>query len=299
MFNEGKLLFDNIKRFRKFILNESVDNDRIVKVINANEYVYIYYAGDNTISKGFRIVRPFVLGSYTRGSSTGNTGKMVLRAWEEKGGNSDSFYELHGKKKRLNHDYFTNYNGVEPGWRLFFVDKITQMLPTGKTFDLNEDGIPPLYNPDDKDMSNIIAAIPMVKPKAVSVTGLDSLNEPDKYSQQIDKNIQNKDKSKFYDFSAGKAQKQIVKSDVETIFNLISKVKKKNPRNYIVVSDNNGNFVPKLTKFRNSISKDAYVGDLYDLYSRLVIPTQPTPISFFKQVKDSKIDQLDKKNQSF
>ena len=293
MLNEVRFLFDNIRKFRSFI-NESVDDKRIIDAINNNEYVYIYYSGDDTIQKGFRVVRPFVLGTLT-------SGNKALRAWEEKGGNSDSFYGLHGRR-RLGHEYFTDYNGTEPGWRLFLTDKITQMLPTGKNFDLSEDGIPPRYNPNDKQMTSIIASIP-INQTAVNVSGLDSLEKPDVVKQQIDKKIggsfNNQDKSKFYDFSAGKIQRQIVKDDVEKIYDLITKIKKKNPRNYLVATDKNGNFRPVLNKYRNEVPQESYVGDLYDLYSRLVLPVMPTPTTFFKNVKDKKIQQLDNKNNSF
>ncbi len=295
MLTEAKLLFDNIRKFRKGILNEAVADDRIINAINGNEYVYIYYSGDDTIQKGFRIVRPFVLGSLKNGNK-------ALRAWEEKGGNSDSFYGLHGRR-RIDHEYFTDYHGTEPGWRLFLTDKITQMLPTGKTFDLSEDGIPPKYNPNDKQMSNIIAAIPIAQQNKVNITGLDSLDEPDKYSQAVNKKIggtfKGQDKSKFYDFSAGNTQKQIVRGDVEKIYDLINKIKKKNPRNYLVATDNKGNFIPVLVKYRNEIPKESYVGDLYDLYSRLVLPVMPTPTTFFKDTQDKRKQQLDNKKKSF
>ena len=70
--NEIKIFFSNIKNLRH-LLNEGVGENDIVDAIQKHEYIYIYYAGDNTIERGYRTIRPFVLGTSTAGNK-------VLRA---------------------------------------------------------------------------------------------------------------------------------------------------------------------------------------------------------------------------
>ena len=150
MLTEIKILFNNIGHFRQ-LLKESVGDSVIVNAINDHKYLYIYYAGDNTVLKGYRTIKPFVLGTSTAGNK-------VLRAWQE-AGSSDSYAGLTGRK-REDHEYqFDQKGNMKPGWRLFRVDGITSALPTGKKFSTATNKLPPLYNPNDKQMTSIVAAV--------------------------------------------------------------------------------------------------------------------------------------------
>lgn len=292
MLRENKILKKNIKSIK--LLNEAVDGNSIENAINNYEYIYIYYSGDNTVQKGYRVVKPFVYGTYNRkDSDTENNGKFVLRAWEESG-NSDSFYGIGRKNRRQNHEYFTNYLGTSPGWRLFFVDKITSLLPTGKKFNLEKDGFPPNYKGSNDKEINVITSIPIGGSK-LSVSGLDSGIKPDIVSQNVDdKSIFGGQKNnRFYAFNAGIKQREIAKDDVQKIYNRIKNISKKNVRDYIIATDSEGNFVPLHIKYKNIISSDSYVGDLYDLYTKMGI-SQNLPSGFFDNTKNDIINKTKK-----
>jgi hypothetical protein len=287
MLKEKDILIDNIKSFR--IINEAVDGNVIEKAINDYEYLYIYYSGDKTIQKGYRVVKPFVYGTYKKG--TKNNGAYVLRAWEESG-NSDSFYGLN-RKRRKDHEYFTDYLGTSPGWRVFFVDKITSILPTGKKFNLDKDGFPPFYKGENDKEINVVTCIPLNKQNTLSTDGLDSSTEPDEIEQNVDEPIFNSQKqsNKFYAFNAGAKQREIANDEIKKIYDRIKNVSKKNVRDYIIATNEDGDFVPLNKKYENIISRDSYVGNLYDLYNRMVNNAQPMGNDFFEKGKDNVINK--------
>lgn len=293
MSEENKILKKNIKGIR--LLNEAVDGNVIENAINNYEYIYIYYSGDNTIQKGYRVVKPFVYGTYNRADSdTPNNGKYVLRAWEESG-NSDSFYGIGRTNRRKNHEYFTDYHGTSPGWRLFFVDKITSILPTGKKFNLEKDGFPPNYKGDSDKEINVITSISRGGNK-ITTSGLDSGIKPDVVTQNVDdKSVFSGQKNnRFYAFNAGAKQREIAKDDVQKIYNRIKNISKKNVRDYIIATDSDGNFVPLHKKYKDIISKDSYIGDLYDMYNKMGIDQQQMPSGFYEKTKNDIIRNLNK-----
>jgi len=287
MTGEKNILIDNIKSFR--LINEAVDGNVIETAINNYEYLYLYYSGDDTVQKGYRVVKPFVYGTYKKGKK--NLGKYVLRAWEESG-NSDSFYGI-GRKRRIDHEYFNNYLGVSPGWRLFLVDNITSLLPTGKKFDLEKDGFPPKYKGENDKEIDVITCIPLSGNK-ISTSGMDSAVEPDVVKQNVDKSIFDKQSDRFYAFNAGAKQREIANDDVKKIYDRIKNISKKNVRDYIVATDENGNFVPLNKKYKDIISKDSYVGDLFDLYNKMSAPEQTLSNNFFDKTKNDIINKLNK-----
>ncbi|MFW6247193.1 MAG: WYL domain-containing protein, partial [bacterium] len=153
MIKEIRYLFENIKKFK--LLNEAVDDKRVVDAIQNHEYIYIYYTGDESNASGYRTVRPYVLG-------TTKDGNKVLRAWQDKG-KSDSFMG-NTSRRRADHEYWNDKDGkTVPGWRLFRVDRISSLYPTGKQFN-DQDGnvlVPPKYREgaDDQMKGGIISYI--------------------------------------------------------------------------------------------------------------------------------------------
>src|SRR5208283_5933525 len=109
MITEVKILFNNIKNLRHLI-TEGVGENVIVDAINNHEWVYLYYNGDENIPKGYRTIRPYVLG-------TSKAGNKVLRAWQDNPKNSYHFNSRPTRKDSQNHDYWTDEEGVKPGWR--------------------------------------------------------------------------------------------------------------------------------------------------------------------------------------
>jgi hypothetical protein len=61
MLTEVKIFLESLTHFRQ-LLNEGVGEGSIVDAINKHKIVYIYYAGDETVMKGYRTIYPLVLG---------------------------------------------------------------------------------------------------------------------------------------------------------------------------------------------------------------------------------------------
>ena len=119
-------------------LNESLKNliveiasiESVIDCIKNKKKCIIYYDGDEPGGRGLREIEPVCLG-------TSKAGNKVLRAWGEEGASH------------------TGYKGEQPlpGWRLFRLDKILSLKPTGETFT----EVKPDYNPDgDKSMKSVI-----------------------------------------------------------------------------------------------------------------------------------------------
>jgi predicted DNA-binding transcriptional regulator YafY len=90
----------------------------------------MYYDGDEPGGKGLREIEPVCLG-------VSKSGNKVLRAWDSEGATH------------------RGYLGTRPmpGWRMFRLDKILMMKPTGENFT----EIRPNFNSNgDKSMKSII-----------------------------------------------------------------------------------------------------------------------------------------------
>lgn len=289
MLNELKIFFNNIKNFRHLITEGVSDND-IVDAIQNHEYIYIYYAGDDTIERGYRTIRPFVLGTST-------TGNKVLRAWQDRG-KSDSL-RADSPRKRQNHEYTVDNDGKsKPGWRLFLVDKITSSYPTGKKF-VDKDGkvlIPPLYNPDDKQMTSIVAAVTPKTSEKIQTKGLDSIEEPDKVAQKVSAfDAQTSKWKRFYD--ASKSKREANARDVQKLYDIAKRVMKKSPNNYVVAINNKNEYELVDIRNRDKIPPEALVGNLTNLYDKIVRQsktTQPEQDQFVKQQRDSVLKEIQK-----
>ena len=282
--NEIKIFFSNIKNLRH-LLNEGVGENDIVNAIQKHEYIYIYYAGDNTIERGYRTIRPFVLGTSTAGNK-------VLRAWQDKG-KSDSL-RADSPRKRPNHEYHRDNDGKEKaGWRLFIVDKISSAYPTGKRF-VDEDGnvmIPPLYNQNDKQMTNIIASVSPKEPKSVQTKGLGKVAAPSVVATKVDKSQFDTQTNKFKKFyNAGKQKRDATAKDIQNLYDVAKRVMKKSPDRYLVAIDKKGDFNLVDIAQKDKLPPEAIVGKLTNLYDKLVRTaktTVPAEQSFIKQQKDS------------
>jgi predicted DNA-binding transcriptional regulator YafY len=114
----------------KGLICEIASVDSVVNAIKNKQKVVIYYDGDEPGGRGLREIEPVCLG-------TSKAGNKVLRAWDEEGSSH------------------TAYKGEQPlpGWRLFRLDKILSLKPTGENFI----EMKPNFNPNgDKSMTSII-----------------------------------------------------------------------------------------------------------------------------------------------
>jgi hypothetical protein len=153
---------DVVQNVKKMRLNEWVSRDNVVDAIKNKDVVFIYYAGDDTVNKGYRTIEPFVLGR----SKAGN---LVLRAWQQAGA-TDSGNNPSRKNDEI------------PGWRLFRLDGVTSLVKTLRKFQTDPSYLNtnrPKYNPKDSQMSEIIMAIePTMKGQDV-ISGGTSITKPD------------------------------------------------------------------------------------------------------------------------
>ena len=268
MLNESKILINNISNFRQLLTEATTDN-RIVDAINNYKYIYIYYEGDDTVQKGYRTIRPFRLGALK--SNTENNGQLALRAWQDKG-TSDSFkWGDKAGRRRSQHEYWDNV----PGWRLFLVNNITEVLPTGLKF-VDDNGkviIPPKYKETDEQIPTAIAMISISQPQVMQTKGIDSLAEPDVIAQKVDKSAFAPQAKRFKDFYNVQAKnKRITKDTLQSLYDMIKRVRHKSPNNYLVVIDKSGNFRTINVTQKDKIPQDIIVGNLMSLYAKMVQP---------------------------
>ena len=114
----------------KGLICEIASIDSVVDAIKQKQKVVIYYDGDEPGGKGLREIEPVCLG-------VSKAGNKILRAWDDEGASH------------------TAYKGEQPlpGWRLFRLDKILTIKPTGENFtqmrqNFNTNG--------DKSMTSVI-----------------------------------------------------------------------------------------------------------------------------------------------
>jgi predicted DNA-binding transcriptional regulator YafY len=112
------------------LLLEIASIESITDCIKNKKKCVIYYDGDEPGGRGLREIEPVCLG-------VSKAGNKVMRAWDEEGASH------------------TDFKGEQPlpGWRLFRVDKILSLKPTGEIFSQAR----PNYNPNgDKSMVSVI-----------------------------------------------------------------------------------------------------------------------------------------------
>lgn len=280
---ENNIIYNNIKKLRRLLFENVSDND-IRKYIENHEWIYIYYSGDEANKRGYRTIRPYVLGM----SKANN---LVIRAWQDRG-RSDSFSK---GGRGYGHDYWYDYeygNGEskkgKPGWRMFRVDKIEKIYPIGKKFNDSNGNvmIPPDYKEgSDKDMIQIFAYV-------------SKSNEPiiDPISDNDVENPQKPKINKWDSFNRGNANSvKIGKEDVIKMQDIVSKVYKEKLGNFIVVVNNNNEFIPIRYKDINKVPKSAIVGNLPYLYDTFVKTSGKIDNKFFNDVKNGVLDDINRK----
>lgn len=266
MINELKTFFNNLKTVRKLI-NENVGDTDVIDAINNREYIYIYYGGDDSNKKGYRTIRPFVLGTHK------SSGNKVLRAWQDRGRSHD-FDNKPTRPDSLEHDYWIDNEGIKPGWRLFRLDKIEKVYPTGRRF-LKKNGevmIPPKYNENDTDMSSVVVSIsPKTTDRVVKTS--DDEDKTKMIGHKVDKSDFDKQSSKFKQFyDVGSRKRDATSRDVENLYNIVKNVWKKSPNNYFIAIDDKDNFQLINIRNKDKFPEDAIVGDLTTMYSTMVEP---------------------------
>lgn len=281
MINELQTFFRNINITRKLI-NENAGDGDIVDAINNREYIYIYYGGDSSNKRGYRTIRPFVLGTHRK------SGNKVLRAWQDRGKSHD-FDDKPTRPDSYEHDYWSDGEGIKPGWRLFRMDRIEKVYPTGRRF-LKKNGevmIPPKYNENDSDMSSIMVSIsPKTSDRIIKTTDDDSKM----IGHKVDKSDFDAQTSRFKQFyNVGSKKRDATSRDIENLYNIVKNVWKKSPNKYFIAIDDKDNFHLIDIKNKDRFPEDAIVGDLSKMYSIMVEPKKSIKRdekNFFNNVRD-------------
>lgn len=282
MSEETKILFENIKTFRHLI-NEAAGGESAIRdAMNNHEWIIIYYGGDNKTARGYRMIRPYVLGISTAGNP-------VLRAWQDKkkGSRQVNSWHFNNRTTRAiskNHDYWVDHEGEKPGWRMFRIDKILNVYPTGIKFIDSKSNVmtPEGYKEgSDDNMKSIIAYVSTKK-------------EPD-FDYEYDKEtvVGEPEQTSNINWKSiirgNKNNRQITKNDVETLNRLVTHFHKRSKGNYIVVIDDRNNYrlvtqkqIDDASKKGVDIPDNAIVGRLSYLYDTLVRgKTEPVDNTFF------------------
>jgi hypothetical protein len=280
MKNEEKILFENIKNFRQ-LLTEGIGQNDIIDAIQNHEWVYLYYNADNEEGKnatGYRTVRPYVLGTNAKGNT-------VLRAWQDNPKNSWHFDNKSTRHDSQQHDFWSDQEGVKPGWRMFDLSKITKMYPTGKKFN-DSNGLPMIpagyHEGGDDDMTSIIAYV-----STKNEPQFDYKYDKEKQIDMIPKKDRNKEK--WDSIRRGnKNSREITANDIIKLRDIASRVHKKAHGNYLVVIDDKNNFqlIQSKDKEKQNIPDIAVVGSLPYLYDNIVKKNAPPDDKFFNDIKN-------------
>ena len=114
----------------KSLILEVASIDSIVDAIKKRNKIVIYYDGDEPGGRGLREIEPVCIG-------VSKANNRIIRAWDKEGSSH------------------TAYKGEQPlpGWRIFRLDKILSLKPTGDVYNEPRPG----YNFNgDKTMASVI-----------------------------------------------------------------------------------------------------------------------------------------------
>ncbi len=257
MLNEKSLIKVIIKILRQ--INEWVGRDDVIDAIKNSDIAYIYYAGDGTVNRGYRTIEPYTLGVH------GSTGNLVLRAWQQAGA-SDTKKDATRPADEI------------PGWRLFRLDGITTFMKTFKKFDPAKPR--PKYNPNDRDMSQILATVDAKSIPTLKVSGTDSIEEPNTIEKS--KSIFDKQTGAFKSFTQNDELQR--NKDISDLYGAIKFNRKQDPIKYIVV-DKGGKLWYDKIENESKYKPEEILGNLNDLYRQATgakNTTQQTNKTFFQ-----------------
>lgn len=264
MLDEKTLIRDNVNKIRR-LLKEYASSGDIADAIDNKDILHIYYAGDDTIRRGFRTIEPHVLGYIKKNDGQGD---LAVRAWEQAGA-SDTFKNPIGRwaknPPRTNHEVFNDPN-PQPGWRLFKVKDITYMLPTGKKFPAKGKGERPLYKgASDKGFASILTFAKM--PSDVGSQKVDGTSSirPDDVQQKLSAFDTQAPK---WQINADNEEGNLIKN-VVALYDKVKNFNKDAPRYYDVAKkDGKYSAVRTNSRKRYQYTDDEIVGNLVDLYNK-------------------------------
>ena len=128
----------------KNLITEGATLEDVLDSIKNRKVVVIYYDGDEPGGRGLREIEPVCIG-------VSKANNRIIRAWDKEGSSH------------------TAYKGQQPlpGWRIFRLDKILSLKPTGEVYNEPRPG----YNFNgDKTMASVILNAKFNQPPEENVT---------------------------------------------------------------------------------------------------------------------------------
>ena len=255
MLTGDKIFFVGLSNLRG-VLNESTSESIISDAIKEKRYLYVYYGGAGIQERGYRIVKPMIMG--TRGD-----GVRVFRGWQIDGNSaSEGGENRFDGKPRFGHEYFNdnNLNKTVPGWREFRIDRIISIYPTGNRF-IN-DKLPVPYK---GNIDKVITSVDVAIPKTYRPT-----------KEKIPKAV----------FADRILRRPGIKRDIEGWFNLIKNVKKRSPSKTFLYLDERGKIkITYKTDVIEAIPDERVIGNLRELYDEHILPEKSRKDDFFEKNK--------------
>lgn len=257
--DEDLIIRGNILLLEELLTEAKTDRADLLKAIENREILYIYYAGDKTIRKGYRTVEPYLLGMSTAGN-------ILLRAWQQAGASDSHVGDSRNPKRSYTPP--PREKDILPGWRLFNIKYITTVLPTGKHFDPSVGKNPP-FNPNDKQMKSIFYSVDALSlqnskniPSEVDLSAirqeLGTLGYTGIDKKTLDELLNNKeDMARF----------------LRGIYQHITGKMKKKVSDYMLVVKNNIIGVDRI-KNAAKYSENDIIGNVLDLYRKYTEETQ-------------------------
>lgn len=293
--NEAKTIFENIRSLRQ-LLTEGVGEDVIVDAIDNHEYIYLYYNGDDNVEKGYRTVRPMAMGPANFKNDSGT----VLRAWQDKG-RSQSLGP-HAKRPHRKpyphdeHELWTDTDGKDkPGWRLFKLDKISRVYPTGEKFHDDEGNvlIPPKYKEGTDSQMSTVTHWVKTSPARVDVDNVGDMDAPKVVSKPAHgPAVPVKRWEPFY--RADVSKRPMDAQTIQKLYDIAMNVRKERTGDLFVAVDDKNKYHLRPEKHRERFPKNAIVGNLKQLYNDLVLNNRTKSSS----EQDFANKELEKFNQS-
>lgn len=263
--------YDDVAMNNKHLILEGFNEDIIIKAIQNRRVLYIKYKGDDSTPNGtgYRTIEPVVLGTTVAGNE-------AVRAYQVNG-SSDSFKS---PNMRPSHDSI-------PEYRLFLLKNIVDVRDTGKSFTLTPRKLSK-YNELDSQMSSIkLSILPADGSKPLVTPTGDTESVFDRQTQGL---------KSFY--TVPLSQDMEKKDAIIGIYDIVKKLKKKAPENYVVIKKDDQYFAVT-DKSAMKYKPEEILGNLRDLYVGYNKPqtiakttTEPKPedIGIEKNVDNTQIE---------
>ena len=292
---ERKFIKEIHKTLKKQVLNEYVDKNLIKNAIENKRVIQIFYKGDETQKAGYRTIEPYLLG-VTDGTTGG--GNVAVRAWQ-RAGDTDSgsgIISNRWRARKPNHNKFDR--DKMPGWRLFRIDGIKQMIPLSTKF-AKDGNLRPDYNPNDEGMTRIFARVNFGDEAPYDEFGKGSIDDPNVTVTQDGDFRNDAAWERFHKEPENEVEK--IKERIGQFQKVIMKKRKEKLKNYVLMKDRKMNDYKIVSQeaatknFRGKYPPEDIIGNMKELVDDYLVGTKPIDTSLFSNAERDVQQASDKK----